>query len=85
MPRAMGIYTQQEDCDGLFLEAAGLLLKKQLMSHEQPLPDHTGAIDHDEKIVSIRLSLGNRNRDIDTENKHTDTKWGRVRRNELGD
>ena len=57
MPRAMGIYTQQEDCDGLFLKAAGLLLKKQLMSHEQPLPDHIGAIDYDEKIVSIRLSV----------------------------
>ena len=81
----MGIYTQQEDWDGLFLEAAGLLLKKQLMSHEQPLPDHTGAINHDEKIVSIRLSLENRNRDIDIEDKHRDTKWGRVRRNELGD
>ena len=60
-------------------------MKKQLMSHELPLPDHTGAIDHDEKIVSIRLSLENRNRDIDTENKHMDTKWARVRRSELGD
>ena len=57
MPRVVGIYTQQEDCDGLFLEAAGLLLKRQLMSHEQPLLGHTGAINHDEKIVSIRLSI----------------------------
>lgn len=57
MPRAVGTYTQQEDCDGLFLEAAGLLSKRQLMSHEQPFPGHVGAINHDEMIVSIRLSI----------------------------
>ena len=51
MPRFMGIYTQQEDYDGLFLETAGLLLKRPWMSAEQPLPGHTGTINHYEKTV----------------------------------
>lgn len=59
MPSDMGIYTQQEAYGGLFLQTAGLFLKRQRMSNEHPLPGHTGVINHYEKtVLRPRSSFG---------------------------